>query len=182
MMRPELVRFRLQYLLAFLLTWILVGSVAAFLLASAGPCYYERAFGDPTFAPLMARLATLATEIEAMGLGTWGFDVQDKLWAAYADKEGIFGGGISAMPSIHVAVSTLMALGAYSLNRRAGHLLTAFAVVIWIASVHLGWHYAVDGIVAAAMTYGIWRWSGRIVARVVLRETPATAWKPALAK
>lgn len=179
LLRPELVRFRLQYLLAFLLTWILVGSVAAYLLASAGPCYYERAFGDPTFAPLMARLDVLAAEVEAMGLGTWGFDVQDKLWAAYAGNEGMFGGGISAMPSIHVAVATLMAIGAHSLSRRAGWLLGGFAFVIWVASIHLGWHYAVDGIVAAAMTWGIWRWSGRIVERHILRDAATPALAPA---
>jgi hypothetical protein len=178
LLRPELIRFRLQYLLAFILTWILVGSVAAFLLASAGPCYYERAFGDPTFAPLMTRLELLARDVEAMGLGTWGFDVQDKLWAAYAGNEGMFGGGISAMPSIHVAVATLMAIGAHSLSRRAGWLLGGFAVIIWIASIHLGWHYAVDGIVAAAMTWAIWRWSGHLVERYVLRGAAEPALAP----
>ena len=47
------VRAILHYLLAFVLCWIVVGSLAAYFLASAGPCYYERLFGDAHFAPII---------------------------------------------------------------------------------------------------------------------------------
>ena len=35
-------------------------------------------------------------------------------------------------------------------------LLTAFAVIIQIGSVHLGWHYAVDGYIGASLTLAVW--------------------------
>ena len=35
-------------------------------------------------------------------------------------------------------------------------LLTAFAVVIQVGSVHLGWHYAVDGYIGARLTLAVW--------------------------
>ncbi|MBC7939414.1 MAG: phosphatase PAP2 family protein, partial [Chitinophagaceae bacterium] len=93
------------------------------------------------------------------------------MWSAYANRDDFFGGGISAMPSIHVAVSATMAFAAYSLNRRLGHIVAVFATLIWIGSVHLAWHYALDGVVGALMAYGIWRMSGALVDRFVFTES-----------
>jgi hypothetical protein len=33
-------------------------------------------------------------------------------------------------------------------------------MLIWIASIHLGWHYASDGLLGAAMMAGLWVLSG----------------------
>jgi hypothetical protein len=183
-LRPQLVQLRSQYLVAFVLTWIIVGSFAAWFLASAGPCYYERAFGDPHFRPLMDRLHVLDAEMKAFapGFGIEALRVQDLLWQSFARQRELFGGGISAMPSMHVAMSVLMACGGWRLGRTTGWLLTIFAVLIWIGSVHLGWHYALDGVVAFGLALAIWKASGWLVARFVLRETPAAAWRPALAE
>ena len=41
-----------------------------------------------------------------------------------------------------------------------------YAVAILVGSVHLGWHYAIDGYVAAIMVWVIWMVSGRLVAPV----------------
>ena len=38
-----------------------------------------------------------------------------------------------------------------------GWSLSLFAAAIMIGSVHLAWHYAVDGYLAVLMTWGIWR-------------------------
>jgi hypothetical protein len=45
--------------------------------------------------------------------------------------------------------------------------MTLFAIVIFIGSIHLGWHYAIDGYASALATAAIWiavgrllRWSG----------------------
>lgn len=183
-LRPQLVQLRAQYLVAFVLTWIIVGSFAAYFLASAGPCYYERAFGDPHFRPLMDRLQVIDAELKAFapGMGVQALRVQDMLWQSYARQRELFGGGISAMPSMHVAMSVLMACGGWRLGRKPGWLLTVFALLIWIGSVHLGWHYALDGVVALGLTLAIWKLSGWLVARFMLRETPAAAWQPALAE
>jgi hypothetical protein len=43
----------------------------------------------------------------------------------------------------------------------AGRALAAFAVVIFLGSVMLGWHYAIDGYVGAAGVAAIWWWCGR---------------------
>ena len=38
--------------------------------------------------------------------------------------------------------------------------LIGYAIVLWIGTVHLGWHYAVDGEASALLIYPIWRLSG----------------------
>ena len=49
-------------------------------------------------------------------------------------------------------LATLLALAGWKINRVVGLLATAFLVVVQIASVHLGWHYAVDGYAGTPIT------------------------------
>jgi len=178
--RSDKLRFRMQFMLAFLLCWILVGSVAAYWLASAGPCFYQGVFGDPRYAPLMAHLRDLNHQITAMA-PAWrvlSLDEQKWLWSSYADNANTFGAGISAMPSMHVAFAALVARGAFAIDRRAGWMMSVYAVLIWIASVHLGWHYAIDGIVGAPMGVATWPLAGWILNRTVWRDEAAPAGLP----
>jgi len=50
--------------------------------------------------------------------------------------------------------------------------------VIWIGSFHLGWHYALDGLVSVALTFGIWVLCGRIA---VALDNQAPLQEPAAA-
>ncbi|RST31122.1 hypothetical protein HMF7854_09940 [Sphingomonas ginkgonis] len=68
------------------------------------------------------------------------------------------------MPPMHVAFATPLAIAGWRLNRVSGLLLTGYALVIWIGSIHFGWHYCVDGLVAATLMLGIWSLS-RLLAR-----------------
>jgi len=151
--RPQL---RMQFLLAFLLCWIVLGTVLATVLSSAGPVYYGRITGlaDP-FAPLMHYLYAVHEQAPV-----WALSVQERLWTTYQAGGIDFGSGISAMPSLHVATSTLFALLGWRVNRLAGIAYTAFAVVILVGSVHLGWHYAIDGYLAAVLVAALWYGTG----------------------
>jgi membrane-associated phospholipid phosphatase len=78
------------------------------------------------------------------------------MWVSYAkDRPGLIA-GISAMPSLHVAISFWMILAARSIAPRLTWLAVAYFLFVWIASVHLGWHYLLDGAAGALGVLGIW--------------------------
>lgn len=165
---PERPKLRLQYLLAHTLSWILVGSVAATALASVGPCYYAHFYGDQRFEPLMDYLrgASGVAPIPAL-------KVQATLLAwAESERFGL-GGGISAMPSMHVSGATLLVLAGRSVSPLWGRVAMAFFAAIFTGSIHLGYHYALDGVLAALLTAVIWWVSGKAAATYLDRTEAA---------
>lgn len=163
--RPAL---RMQFFISFLLCWGLIGSLAATLLSSAGPVYFELVTGlENPFAPLLAYLHE-ANEHYPI----WTIDLHERQWNAYIADSDELGKGISAMPSMHVTIAVHFALLAWSINRKLGWAFAAYAVAVMIGSVHLAWHYALDGYVGAVMTYGLWRLAGWWVARDQVASVP----------
>jgi hypothetical protein len=171
-------RLRTQYLLSYITVWIGVGSILAFLFPSAGPCFYSHFVGPaPAYDSLIARL----NEIQALtGEPLMALRNQSYLIRAHGGDHLLIGGGISAMPSVHNGLAFLFALAAWHVSRPLGYLFGAYALVIWIGSIHLGWHYGLDGVVSVALTLGIWRVTGHIADRLERPLTPAAA-EPALA-
>ncbi len=145
------------FLVAFALTFGIGGNALAMVFSSAGPVYFERLGLGGDFVPLMDHLSAVS-EISPV----WALKVQEGLWAGYMN-EGVLA-GISAMPSMHVATSMLMALYAWTHARWAGWVMAVFAMLVMLGSVQLGWHYAVDGYVGAAIAWVAWRF-GLAVAR-----------------
>ncbi|ABA89002.1 hydrolase, PAP2-like superfamily [Syntrophotalea carbinolica DSM 2380] len=143
-------RLRLQFFISLSLCWVVIGNLLAILLASAGPCYFSEVTGvtPSPYAGLFEYLRSIP-DLKVV------FN-QELLWRAF--KAGIYMplGGISAMPSMHVSIAVLLALLYRNFNRWAGWLLTVFAIVIGVGSIHLGWHYAIDGYVSTLLTILIW--------------------------
>lgn len=167
---PPLLRAR--FFLSFGLGFILIGVVGAFYFSSAGPCFAALLHTHEA-----GRYDELMTRLHAINDSGWHLSAiyfQDHLWQAYQNRDYGFGNGISAMPSMHNAVAILYALsvGQFGWKARAG--AWTFATLIFIGSVHLGWHYTADGIVAWASMYGIWRLSGWYL-RVTGYERAVTA-------
>jgi hypothetical protein len=162
---------RTRFLLTYALIWIVVGTLMATPLASAGPCYYARVVGgtDP-YASLMAYLESLHE-----GPGLIALQIQENLWSYYTGREVLPLNGISAMPSMHVAGAVLFALAGWRASRALGIVLTGYALVILVGSVHLAWHYAVDGYLAAAATAALWWLVGRYLQRKSLASAQTRA-------
>ncbi len=104
----------------------------------------------------------------------WAVSTQDILWAShlagFGDVE-----GVSAMPSMHVATTILFFLLAFAAGkRRLGWFLVGFSLAIFLGSVLLGWHYAVDGYLGALIAYACWKLAGRIV-RGGVNSRPSSA-------
>jgi len=151
---------RAQFFLTYALTWIILGLFLAVALSSAGPCYYLDVTGAPsTYDELMLHLADIDRTRPLMAL-----EIQEHLWNAYTGKADFRYEGISAMPSMHVAMAMLMVLVHWRANRLAGIVAGVFAVLILIGSVMLGWHYAIDGYVGAVLVVPVWWFSGRFLA------------------
>ena len=152
-------RLRLQYLLSFAVIWTLAGNLLALVLSSAGPCFYDLVTG--TTGPYGELLSYLQQANEQYR--NWSLEAQSYLWQVYLAGNVEIGGGISAMPSLHVAVAVLQALLGWQASRKLGLLLGAYAFVIVLASVHLGWHYAVDGYFSIALAAAVWFGVGRLL-------------------
>lgn len=145
-----------QALIAYSLTWFLLGAVAAVLLSSAGPLFYDRAFGGTSFAALAEALRDH---------GAWiALAESDRMWASSSMNDPGLVAGISAMPSIHVAISLWLALAARKMAPFITPLAIAYFFLIWIGSVQLGWHYASDGLVGALGMGSLW-WLARMLVR-----------------
>lgn len=156
-------KLRLQYLMSWLLSWSLLGNALAYFLPSAGPAFVSLLEPlNTTYEPLMSLLHAHDAWLIEHGswVSLWALSTQDALWESYSTGKEMLGSGISAMPSMHVSMAVLMALGVYSINKMLGWVFWIYAVIIYIGSFMLGWHYAVDGLVSAPLTYVIWRLCG----------------------
>lgn len=149
-------RLRMSYLVASVATWCFAGTICAYALSSAGPPYFAAVTGAPS--PYAGLFATLQQS------GVPALNSQAALWTAYVRHVDQFGFGISAMPSVHVATATLLACLGRSVHRVLGWIFSVGALLTWLASIGLGWHYALDGYVGAVVALVVW-WSARRLCR-----------------
>ena len=148
-----------QFTLAFMLCWVIGGLFLATLWSSMGPAFYDMV--DPTNNPFDAQMAKLLALDATNSL--WAIDTQNMLRASYLTP-GIGGPeGISAMPSIHNATAALFVFAGFRINRFTGWLMTLFSLCILIGSVHLAWHYAIDGYAGILIAWACWWGAGRIL-------------------
>ena len=164
---PRAEALRLRFMLTFMINWIVAGNIIASVFSTAGPALYGRATGDT------ARFAGLQTFLDSTTNMT--ADTQHYLWSLHALGQAGLGAGISAFPSMHVAITTMCALFLGERSPRLGLLGAGYTLVILVSSVYLGWHYAIDGYASVLLTVGIYwavRWGAVALPR--LRN-----WRPA---
>lgn len=78
--------------------------------------------------------------------------------------------GTMAMPSLHVALITMVAVVLFR-QWRATVVLTAPSVALtWIATVVLGWHYAVDGVGGVIVALGSLAIASWIIDRLLAKD------------
>jgi hypothetical protein len=151
----------MQYLLCTVLIWAVLGNIGCTIFASGGPVYYGRLTGlDDPFAALMQYLHA--------GDLTWhdfSVGIQEKMWQLYLvnGQGGEINGAIAAMPSLHVATACSFYLVARASDRRLGRAFAIFLLLMLISSVHLGWHYAIDGYAGILGTVLLWQGCGRLL-------------------
>lgn len=144
-----------RYLLAHALMLIICGTVLATALSSVGPIFYDRIYGGDRFADLAATMRSLGDATD-----TW--QTSNYLFLAYRSGQLYLGSGISAMPSIHVAVTALNAFFLASFNRWLGIIAWGFFAAIAFMSVETGWHYVSDGVLSFIVVSAIWYGTGKV--------------------
>jgi hypothetical protein len=144
---------RKVYFISTIVVWSVFGSGLGTVFYSAGPCYYQEVVGIPDpYSPLMERLDAVH---EKQTL--WAVSNQNGLWEAKMAGKWLPFGGISAMPSVHVAMAMVFALTLVSVNPILGTAGFLYVGLIQIGAVVLGWHYAVDGYAGIILTLILWK-------------------------
>jgi hypothetical protein len=137
------------YFTSMFATWLIGGCLMAYAFSAAGPVFAP--MFDPslalTFRPLQDFLEN------TLGRGPIGFS-QHYLAQVVHQHIASKGGGISAMPSMHLASVSIFVLAA----RRTKWIIPAilFWLIIFILSAFFGFHYWIDGIVAAIVAAFCW--------------------------
>lgn len=128
---------------SYFFLWSVAGPLVHILLPAGGPIFYEAmGYGD--------RFAGLHAVSETR-------DVADYLWRIYAGGGFGPGSGISAMPSMHIATTCWIVLVIHHFAPRWRTITWAAATLIFLLSIALGWHYAMDGVVGAAVALATYR-------------------------
>jgi hypothetical protein len=141
-----------QAIIAYGLMWLFLGIFAAYACSSAGPIFYDRLYGGQRFA-----------ELDQLLRSTFAKGAADYLWTRHSTGDISLGGGISAMPSLHLAGTVWLALIIRRAWPRLAFIGWSYLAVIYLGSIMLGWHYATDGIVGVLGMLVIWKFAGKIM-------------------
>ncbi len=144
-----------RFIRLYAVAWLVLGNAIALSLLSVGPVYYDRLLGGQEFAGLAVALEQSGIASSATG------NIQVRLWDAYVSGAQQAGSGISAFPSVHIAMITVMALYLAERSRFLVPFSVGLVAVYLFLSVYLGWHYAIDGYASILLMLGAWAWLKR---------------------
>ena len=158
---------RLRYIYVSLLSWILLGSVAATIFSTAGPMFYHRIYqaAPDIYGPIAKNLSDLRN-----GDILFTTVTRALLWKWQTNETKLDPNAISAMPSMHVAIAWLTVLYARSIGNFVTALAALFFGIIFAGSIYFGFHYAIDGYVSVAAVSLLWWLCGKVLDRYVTRD------------
>ena len=157
--QKQLPAARYAFMVGFCLCWLVIGLGGGIAFSSMGPCYFHIAVpGNTTYTPLMNWISSNNALILRHGdqNALTSPIMQQYLLLLFKHHQPGFGAGISAMPSVHAAIPTLMVWAGFQRHRWLGIFSLTYLILIMLATVALGWHYAVDLYAAVFVTTLLW--------------------------
>lgn len=124
-------------LISYFFLWSLFGPIGQYLVPAAGPIFYGRIGLGDRYDGLHANIPAITR------------DIANYLWSQYSHKSLGLGAGISSMPSLHIATATWMVISLKAIRSRLTIPVAVLGLYLFVASVALGWHYFLDGVVGA---------------------------------
>jgi len=135
--RERNVRLLLHFCLGMIITFY-IGRLAGSFDPVMGPAFFKperfRYVSDSATGLMMRSIAT-----------TMALPPKD------AALSGILVGGVAAMPSLHLALVTVTTFWLAKLRRRTLLASLPWVALIWLATLAVGWHYALDGVGGIAL-------------------------------
>lgn len=139
-----------RFLILYAIAWAFLGNVVALSGLSAGPVYYDRLLDTDRFAELNAAIDGGFFVSPVFSL------LQESLWSVYIEEKQFLGSGISAFPSVHVAVACVWTMYLCERSAWLAPVGMLFLASIMFLSVYSGYHYAVDGYFSILFIVGSW--------------------------
>lgn len=154
-------QMRERYVFCFAAVWFFVGSIAATLLASVGPIFLDDFFLQDTYSTDLEHVRKIMNvfEVYATEHDLLVMKFKNLLVDMLHDEKAVNFNAASAMPSVHVAMVSLMTFHSFHVNRSLFISMVLYLLLTMAGSVLLCWHYAIDGYVAIILTYGLWKLS-----------------------
>lgn len=154
--QKQVTELRTRFFISYMLLWFIGGGLMALFFSSAGPAFYGNlGLHDDPYVGLMSYLNSVDQRVSVSSVSA-----QKILWDGYLGLTKPF--GISAFPSMHNGSAFLVALSFRQISRTLSNIMFGFTAVIFLSSVHLGWHYAVDGYAAFGIALLCWWVAGPI--------------------
>ena len=125
-------RYLLEYCVSMIVLFY-VGRILGMFNPVMGPAFHR----PDVFAYLDGSLTSKAMEKVAQ--------VMSQPPETLERTSGILLGGVSAMPSLHIAMVALTAIWLGAAHRWTLFVTVPWVLLVWTSTVLLGWHYIVDG-------------------------------------
>ncbi|MBT4803946.1 MAG: phosphatase PAP2 family protein [Legionellales bacterium] len=153
-------KLRTQFLLSWMLSWVILGSICALIFSSVGPCFYDTFYTSTPKDILLSNKQLQQYPVDCFYLTD---AVKEALVQVTQSTSFTTGFGISAFPSLHVAISALNAIIVGKFNKYLGYLGWVYVFITSLSCVYLGFHYLVDCIAGVLGACSIWVLTGIVL-------------------
>ncbi|MDE1152717.1 MAG: phosphatase PAP2 family protein [Micavibrio sp.] len=160
---------RLRFMWVFFLSWVLLGSLLGTVFSAAGPIFYHDFFPN-----LPDPYKDFVAYIEAHGAADFSIAYHSRflLLAWTTNGQMVNPNAVAAFPSMHLAIAWLAVLYARSFGRGPFIIALVFTVLIYMATILFGFHYAIDGYVSIILVSLMWWGFGKYLDRQYPDDAP----------